>query len=182
MPQLKEKYYTAEDYWNLPEGERAELIDGQLYAMAPPAPIHQELVSELTQAIGRYIKDRNGNCKVYPAPMAVILNEDDETYVEPDISVICDKSKITDKGCIGAPDFIIEIVSPASRKMDYLVKSTKYQEAGVQEYWIVDPMKKRTTIYRFGKDETAPMIASFSQPLAVGIYDDLEITIAELLD
>lgn len=181
MPQLKENFCTAEDYWNLPEGQRAELIDGQLYDMAPPNFKHQKLVSQFTKIIGNYIDSHNGGCEVIPAPFAINLNADDKTYVEPDISIICDKNKISDRGCEGAPDFIIEIVSPSSRKMDYLIKATKYQEAGVREYWIVDPMKERTTIYRFEKDETAPMITSFSQPLAVGIYEDFSIMIDDLL-
>lgn len=182
MPQLKDNFYTSEDYWNLPEGERAELIDGKLYDMAPPTPRHQELVSEFTQVIGQYIKSHKGNCKVYPAPFAVNLNADDKTYVEPDISVICDKNKLTDRGCSGAPDFIIEIVSPSSRKMDYGKKMILYSDAGVREYWIVDPMKERTTVYSFEKDEAAPMITPFSQPLTVGIYEDLSITIDDLLE
>lgn len=97
------KTYTSADYWNLPEDDRAELINGELIAMAPPNFKHQKLVSELTQAIGQYVKSHGGNCEVIPAPFAVNLNADDETYVEPDISVICDKNKLTDRGCDGAP-------------------------------------------------------------------------------
>ena len=94
--------------------------------------------------------------------------------------IICDKSKLSDKGCNGAPDFIIEIVSPSSRKMDYITKNTKYSEAGVREYWIVDPEKERTTVYHYEKD-VSPTIILFSQPLNSGIYSDLSITISELL-
>ena len=180
MPQLKETHSTSEDYWNLPEGERAELIDGQLYAMAPPNYKHQRLVLELYATIRNYIKNHKGDCEVIPAPFAVNLNADDTTYVEPDISVICDKNKLTDRGCSGAPDFIIEIVSPSSRRMDYSTKNALYSEAGVREYWIVDPMKERTTIYHYEED-AAPMFAPFSQPLKVGIYEDLSITVDELL-
>ena len=121
MP-LPEKRYTSDDYWNLPDGERAELINGQLYMMAPPSRLHQELVHQLSRVIGNYISDKRGDCKIYPAPFAVNLNADDTVYVEPDISVICSKDKLTDKGCVGAPDFIIEIVSPGSRKLDYSIK------------------------------------------------------------
>ncbi len=180
MPQLNEKIYTSEDYWNLPNDERAELIDGQLYAMAPPNRIHQELISGLHYKIRDYIEHNNGSCKVYPAPFAVNLNADDETYVEPDISVICDKTKLTDRGCTGAPDLIMEIVSPSSRKMDYSTKMTLYSNAGVREYWIVDPAKERTTIYRYEED-AAPTIIPFNQAIQVGIYNDFSITIAELL-
>lgn len=111
MP-LAEKYsHTTEEIYALPEGKRAELIDGQIYDMAPPGRIHQELVQQLSRTIGNYIADHKGTCKVYPAPFAVFLNQDDKTYVEPDISVICDNGKLDDRGCNGAPDWVIEIVS-----------------------------------------------------------------------
>ena len=180
MPQPKSKIYTSEDYWNLPEGERAELIDGQLYAMAPPYRIHQKLVSELHYSILSFIKSQGGLCQIYPAPFAVNLNADDETYVEPDLSVICDPNKLTERGCTGAPDFIIEVVSPSSRTMDYSIKNTLYTYAGVREYWIVDPDKERTTVYRYEEDN-APIVIPFSQAIKVGIYSDLSITIADLL-
>ena len=108
------------------------------------------------------------------------MNKDDKTYVEPDISVICDKNKLDDRGCNGAPDFIIEVVSPSSRKMDYSTKNTLYSDAGVREYWIVDPEKQRTTIYRYEED-AAPTVLPFDQTITVGIYGDLKINIAELL-
>ncbi len=180
MPQLREKIYTSEDYWNLPEGERAELIDGQLYMQAAPSRIHQKLIQQFSKIVGNYIDANNGDCEVYPAPFAVNLNANDETYVEPDISVICDKNKLNDRGCNGAPDFIIEIVSPSSRKMDYSTKNTLYTNAGVREYWIVDPEKERTTVYRYEED-AAPIIIPFTQSIQVGIYKDLSITIADLL-
>ena len=180
MPQLQEKTYTSEDYWNLPEGERAELIDGKLYAMAPPSRAHQDIVYQIGRLIGNHIAMKNGSCKVYPAPFAVNLNADDETYVEPDISVICDHNKLTDRGCKGAPDFIVEVVSPSSRTMDYRTKMTLYADASVREYWIVDPAKERTTIYRYEED-AAPTIIPFDQSITVGIYGDLSITISELL-
>ncbi|MCC8045799.1 MAG: Uma2 family endonuclease [Clostridiales bacterium] len=176
----KEELFSSEDYWNLPDGKRAELIDGQLYDMAPPSRVHQELVMELSAVIRNYIRGREGSCKIYPSPFAVDLNADDETYVEPDISVICDRDKLTDKGCKGAPDFIIEVVSPGSRKMDYSTKNALYFDAGVREYWIVDPAKRRTTVYRYEED-AAPMIIPFDIPITVGIYGDLQIVIEELL-
>ena len=93
MPLPKSNTYTIDDIYALPEGQRAELIDGQIYDMAPPSPMHQELVMELSATLRDYIKKNGGPCKVYPAPFAVFLNEDDRNYVEPDISVICDSSK-----------------------------------------------------------------------------------------
>lgn len=172
--------YTSEDYWNLPDDQRAELIDGKLYDMAPPSYVHQKLVMELSATIREYIRNHKGSCEIIPAPFAVNLNADDKTYVEPDISIICDRNKLTDRGCDGAPDLIIEIVSPSSRRIDYSTKNTLYSEAGVREYWIVDPAKERTTVYRYEED-AAPMIIPFKQPVVVGIYGDLQITISDLL-
>ena len=180
MPIPKEIACTIEDIYALPDGERAELIDGQMHRMAPPGRIHQKLVSELHFVLLQHVKSKGGSCDVYPAPFAVILNADEDTYVEPDISVICDKKKLSDRGCEGAPDFIIEVVSPSSRRMDYNIKNALYSESGIREYWIVDPAKNRTTVYRFEED-AAPMIFPFSQPITVGIYGDLQITISELL-
>ena len=101
-------------------------------------------------------------------------------HVEPDISVICDKDKLNDRGCVGTPDFVIEVVSKSSRKMDYTTKNALYSDAGVREYWIVDPEKERTTIYYYEQDE-APMISLFTQTIQSGIYEGLEINISELL-
>ena len=167
MPLLKNDQYTSEDYWNLPEGTRAELIDGKFYDMAPPSRIHQRLVSKLTSVIDQYISNHHGNCQVYPAPFAVNLDADDRDWVEPDISVICNPNKLTDRGCSGAPDLIIEIVSPS--------------KTDVREYWIVDPLKERVTVYYYEED-AAPTIYTFMQPITVGIYKDLTITIADLLN
>ena len=180
MPLPRENRYTLEDIFNLPDGQRAELIDGQMYMMSPPSYKHQKLVMELSASIRDYIKSKGGPCEVLPAPFAVILNQDEDTYVEPDISVICDKEKISDRGCEGAPDMVIEIVSLSSRRMDYTTKNTLYSDAGVREYWIVDPAKERTTVYRYEED-AAPAFSTFDQPLAVGILDGLQITIADLL-
>lgn len=180
MPLLKNDIYTIEDIYALPEGRRAELINGHIYNMAPPSPLHQELVQQLSRTIGNYIESKSGTCKVYPAPFAVFIKDDDTNYVEPDISVICDKSKISNRGCEGAPDFVIEIVSPSSRKMDYSLKNTLYSDANVREYWIVDPARERTTVYRYEQD-AAPIIIPFDDFIKVGIYGDLNICIADLL-
>ena len=113
------EYYTIEDIYALPEGQRAELIDGQIYMMVTPSMVHQRIVMRLSATIWDYIRSHNGDCEVFPAPFAVFLNADDKTYVEPDISVICDNNKLNDKGCNGAPDWIIEIVSPSRRARDF---------------------------------------------------------------
>ena len=181
MLQANKRFYTAEDYWNVPEQQRAELIGGQLYNMAPPGFLHQKLVSELHHALMSYVKSRKGKCEVIPDPFAVNLTANDETWVEPDISVICDRAKLSDRGCEGAPDFILEVVSPSSRQMDYRIKMNLYSNAGVREYWIVDPMKKRTTVYFFEED-IAPVVFPFEQNIVVGIYGDFSICVAELLE
>lgn len=173
MPLPKERIYTTEDIYNLPEGTRAELIDGQIYYMAPPSRRHQEIAGALYRKIADYIDSKGGSCKPYIAPFAVFLNENDTNYVEPDISVICDRNKLTDKGCAGAPDWIIEIVSPGSRRMDYMTKLFKYRSAGVREYWIVDPEKNRISVYNFEADTMEEY--SFSDSIKAGIYTDFSI-------
>lgn len=180
MPLPKSNTYTIDDIYALPEGQRAELIDGQIYDMAPPSPMHQELVMELSATLRDYIKKNGGPCKVYPAPFAVFLNEDDRNYVEPDISVICDSSKVDNRGYQGAPDFIIEIVSPSSQRMDYLTKLFKYRTAGVREYWIVNPFQRTVQVYSFEGTEDSTQY-SFDDEITVTIYGDLKICVADLL-
>ncbi len=177
MTLVPEKIYTVDDIYALPDGTRAELIDGEMYMLATPGRAHQGLVSLFTREIGNYVSDKEGDCEIYLAPFAVFLNEDDKTYVEPDISVICDKSKLDDRGCNGAPDWIIEIVSPSSKRMDYFIKLFKYRTAGVKEYWIVDPDKNRVTVYNFATDDGGEYVLTDEIP--VGIFDgDLKIKIA----
>lgn len=171
----KEEIYTIDNIYALPEGERAELIDGKIYYMAPPSTKHQTLVMDLSYQIKDYIKHNNGDCEVFPAPFAVFLNENDRNYVEPDISVICNKNKITDKGCNGAPDWVVEIVSPSSKPMDYFTKLFKYRTSGVREYWIVDPIKQRVTVYFFEKESVEEY--SFGSDIPVGIYEGFSIRV-----
>lgn len=180
MPLPNERTYTIDDIYALPEGKRAELIDGVIYDMAPPNRLHQRVSGQLYKSIANYIDSKGGSCEIYSAPFAVFLNEDNKNYIEPDISVICDKSKLSDRGCEGAPDLIIEIVSPSSKRMDYYIKNALYAKSGVREYWIVDPSKERTMICNFEQDE-APMIVPFSQPTQSGIFNQLEIIINDLL-
>ena len=178
MPLPKYKTYTVQDIYDLPEGTRAELIDGTMYMMAPPSRAHQEIVGEIFAVIRDYIKQKGGVCRPYVAPFAVFLNEDDHTYVEPDVSVICDPSKLNDKGCAGAPDWIIEVVSPGSQRIDYMIKLFKYRTAGVREYWIVDKTKNRIIVYNFEKNDINEY--TFSDLVPAGIYDDLNIDFAKI--
>ncbi|MFG6369070.1 MAG: Uma2 family endonuclease [Lachnospiraceae bacterium] len=167
--------YTIDDIYALPDGERAELIDGKIYYMAPPNTKHQRLLNYISTEINIHIRNNKGDCEVFPAPFAVFLNENNENYIEPDISVICDKNKISDKGCNGAPDWVIEIVSPGSKAMDYFTKLFKYRTAEVREYWIVDPMKELVTVYQFEKETMEQY--SFDEDIPVGIYDNFSIRV-----
>ena len=180
MALAQQRIYTIDDIYALPDGQRAELIDGQIYMMSPPDTRHQRLVSQFTQEIGHYIRSHGGSCEVFPAPFAVFLNEDDKTYVEPDISVVCSPDKLTEKGCSGAPDWVIEIVSPSSAKMDYGAKLFKYRTAGVREYWVVNPLKNSVTVFDFEKDEESNQY-TFDEDVSACIYDDLAINIAALM-
>ena len=168
--------YTIDDIYALPDGERAELIDGKIYDMAPPSRTHQRISGKLYQIIANYIDSKGGKCEIYAAPFAVFLNNDNINYMEPVISVICDLSKIDDKGCHGAPDWVIEIVSPGNKPMDYFTKLFKYRTAGVREYWIVDPQKQLTMVYNFEHDTFEQY--SFSDKVKAGIYEDFEIDFA----
>lgn len=172
------KTYTIEDIYNLPEGKRAELIDGEIYMMAAPSMVHQRISSYLHNEIYNYIKNKNGDCEVFAAPFAVFLNADDKIYMEPDMSVICDKNKLTDEGCKGAPDWVIEIVSDSSRTRDYYTKLMKYSSAGVREYWIVDYDKNHTIVYNF--EEGIVDEYSFSDQIKAGIYEDFAIDFSEI--
>ena len=176
----QQKIYTIDDIYSLPAGQRAELIGGQIYYMAPPSRAHQQIILELSTIINNHIKKNGGSCELNIAPFAVFLNKDDKNYVEPDISVICDKLKLTDKGCSGAPDWIIEIVSPGSRRMDYFTKLFKYRTVGVKEYWIVDPEKNRILVYNFESEDTGDY--TFADSVKASIYDDLFINFSNIAD
>lgn len=174
----KESLYTIDDIYTLPDGKRAELIDGQIYSVAPPGRTHQRLLHFFDRTIGNYIQCSHKRCEIYPAPFAVFLNKDAINYVEPDISVICDPSKLDEKGCHGAPDWIIEIVSAGNKSMYYFTKHFKYQTAGVREYWIVDPTREIITVYRFEKETMEQY--SFYEDVPVGIYEDYFINLNSL--
>lgn len=157
MEQPVEKYYTYTDILSLGENERAEIIYGNLYMMASPSFEHQFVSGELYRQIANFLSDKP--CNVIPAPFDVRLFEGSndsadnvDTVVVPDISVICDKNKLDSKGCKGAPDFVIEILSPSTMRMDNFVKFNLYQRAKVREYWIVDPLNSTINVYLLDKD------------------------------
>lgn len=146
----KESLYTFADC--LTWEEHAEIIDGNIVMMAPPSRIHQEISGELFRQLANYLEGKK--CRVYAAPFAVRLFEKDSdtpqdvrTVVEPDLSVVCDRSKLDEHGCKGAPDLVIEILSPSTRRHDRLVKLRLYQRAGVREYWIVDPETRSVMVF-----------------------------------
>lgn len=175
MDALKEEIYTIDGIYALPDGQRAELIDGKIYDMALPGWKHQRFVHFFDRIIGNYIQNNKGNCEVIPAPFAVFLNKDDINYLEPDISVICDLSKLDEKGCHGAPDWAIEIVSQTSRTRDYYNKLVKYGTAGVREYWIVDPGTEITTVYAFEQEIVEQY--TFGKDIPVGIFKNFSIRV-----
>lgn len=181
MPLAQTRFFTEEDYYNLPEDVRAELIEGKLiYNQAAPSRIHQTILMELAGTIRDYLKSKDGPCRVYPAPFAVKLKADRKTIVEPDISVICDRNKLTDRGCTGAPDWIIEIVSPGNSSHDYVLKLNLYANAGVREYWIVDPQKERIFVYHLEQEHFGIETYTFHDFIPVGIYPDFQIDFAGL--
>lgn len=175
------KLYTEKDYYNLPENTRADLIDGQIYYHAAPSRMHQKILSFLHVRIANHINSKVGSCEVYPAPFAVkLFAEDDKTIVEPDISVICDPNKLTDRGCTGAPDWIIEIISPSTSSHDYIRKLNLYADSGVKEYWIVDPERKRIFVYFLENAKFEVETYTFQEKIKVNIYDDLWVDFKEL--
>lgn len=182
MASAKLKTYTEDDYYNFPDDIRAELINGQIYNMSAPSRIHQEFLMFLSKTIANYIDSKNGPCRIYPAPFAVKLFSDcNHTIVEPDISVICDPNKLTDKGCSGAPDWIIEIVSPSTSSHDYIRKLNLYANAGVKEYWIVDPTKKSIYVYHLEETKFAADAYTFQNRIKAHIYEDLWIDFKKII-
>lgn len=135
----------------------------------------------LSKTIANYIDSNKGPCKVYPAPFAVKLFSDDvRNVVEPDISVICDPNKLTDRGCTGAPDWIVEIISPSTASHDYIYKLNLYAKAGVREYWIVDSNSKKIFVYHLEQPDFKADCYTFQDRIDVNIYDDLQIDFKEL--
>lgn len=165
----KQGEYTVEDYYALPDDMRVELIDGVFYDMASPSSMHQIVALEICIKISAYIKGKKGKCIPLMAPLDVQLDCDDRTIVQPDLLVVCDRSMIHQKVVYGAPDFIVEVLSSSTRRKDMSIKLGKYAEAGVREYWLVDPEKKRVLVYPLEQDEL-PVIYGFQDQVPVGIF------------
>lgn len=171
----EKKTYTIADIEALPEGERAELINGEMFMMATPSITHQRISGNLFFDIKDYIRSKGGSCEPFCAPFSVFPDESGHNYFEPDLAVVCHPEIIDDKGIHGGPDWVIEIVSPSSKYMDYVRKLSAYENAGVREYWIVDPGTCNVTVY--GLEAHTVEQYTFDDEIPAGIYEDLKIRI-----
>jgi len=186
MPLPQQAYYTLADALTWDEQERIELIDGDPVMMAPPVRGHQEAVTALVGQLYDYLKGKK--CRVYTAPFAVRpferdrdRPEDVDTLVEPDISVVCDPSKLDDIGCKGAPDLVMEVLSPSTTRHDRFTKFNLYQRAGVREYWIVDPMGKTVQVFVLEDGRyTAKDFGASCDRLRVNVLEDCTIDLSQV--
>lgn len=180
-----EAEFTATDYYETPEGYPLELINGRFFVMESPGARHQSIVYELGYAIGGHIKKKKGKCRVYPGPFDVELPTEKGTVVIPDITVICDTSKVNEKGCKGVPDWIIEVLSASTQGRDKKEKLEVYEAAGVREYWIVDPFENKVCVYKCRaqgeqKGYSLPDTYSFEEEIPSGIFEGLMLCMSEL--
>lgn len=172
--------YTLEDYYTMPDEWRGELIDGVIYNMSAPGFVHQRVVGEIFAQADAYIKRKGGNCIPAASPVDVRLNCDDKTMVQPDFIIVCDSTKIKRWGILGAPDFVLEVVSKGTRRRDYTKKLQKYADAGVREYWIIDPDRRFLLIYDFIHEEM-PCIQALEGMAGVALYDgELQIDLDKI--
>jgi len=184
----KQGEYTIEDRENFPEDFRCELIDGVIYDMAAPGSMHQLIGFKVQKRIDDYIVKNHGHCIVGNAPFDLFLSRDDrKTVLQPDVFVICERSQIVKKGVVGAPDMVIEILSPSTKAKDRGIKLQKYMQAGVRECWLVDLERKRVYIYAQSAGETTEAILSmpttytFDDTIPVSIFDgDCQIDMTEV--
>lgn len=179
--QYRARHYEEDDMEKLSERARAELVNGRLYMLAAPSRRHQFLVTNLLFLIQGHIRASHGTCHVYPAPFDVRLFGDDRCIVQPDISVICKRELLTDKGCAGAPDWVIEIASDSNSRHDYVTKLMIYQKAGVREYWIVDPSAERVSVINFEEPENTGEYGYCDQ-IPSGVLEGLKIRMDEFTE
>ena len=175
-------FYTLDDLEALPENQRAELIDGEIFLMASPTPEHQDLVGELHAEIRDYLKGKKAGCRAYIAPLTVYLDakQTNRHSVEPDIFVLCDPDKKKKDGIYGAPDWVIEVLSPSTASKDRLLKAYWYEVFGVKEYWIVDLFNAEVLVYLFSSGSRGKTY-SFHDVITPSLYPDLNIKITDLL-
>lgn len=162
--------YTLEDYLALPEDQRVELIDGVFYDMSSPYTLHQTINHFLGHIFENYIEENGGDCQVFEAPTDVQLDMDNRTIVEPDVMVVCHPERVHLERIYGAPDLVVEILSESRRKKDMTLKLWKYSNAGVREYWIVDPDRLKVTVWNFEYDCDSQTY-SIHDKVPVRIYD-----------
>ena len=144
--------YTLDDYYALPDDYRCELIDGVIYDMAAPSFIHQMIAGEIYLSFSSMIKKHGGKCVTLIAPCDVQLDMDEDTMLQPDVMIVCDRDKLKGRVVYGAPDLTVEVLSDSTRSKDIIKKTAKYFDAGVKEYWIVDPKDEKITVYIFGDE------------------------------
>lgn len=173
--------HTVEDVMALPEGQNAELFDGEMAARAFPTATHQGIIGCLFTEIAVYLRAKEEHCRIMMSPFAVFLKDDGRNYLEPDITVVCDERRLDEEGCHGAPDWVIEVVAPTSRALDYGKKLGAYIDAGVREYWIVDSEKKVIVTYYLEQPDI-PVIHHFGDIVKSSIYNDLAIDTSRLED
>lgn len=178
----KQGEYTLEDYLALPDERRVELIDGVIYDMSSPTGYHQMIAGQLYSILLSWIRGKNGGCMPFISPVDVQLDCDDKTVVQPDVLILCDKKKYTPVRIVGAPDYVAEILSKSTKKKDIFIKLNKYKNAGVREYWIIDPERKTVMVWNFEKDDEVKMYG-FRDKIPVGIYNgDCLIDFSEIDD
>ena len=174
--------YTIDDYYALPDDQRAELIDGVFYDMVSPRVIHQIIIGELFMQLKQCEKKHKGACRVLLSPCDVQLDCDQYTMLQPDLLVVCDWSKVKERVCYGAPDLVIEVLSPSSRSRDCVLKLNKYMNAGVQEYWIIDPEYLKVIVYRLD-EENHFRVYTFEDKVPIGISDgECSVDFQEVFD
>ena len=167
---LNKYRYTVRDFYEKPENWRGELIDGVFYEMSSPRIVHQVLCFYIARQLVEYVETNNGDCIVLPLPQDTQLDCDDYTMLEPDISVVCDRGKLSRKKVFGAPDFVIEVLSPPTASRDRFLKLAKYMSAGVREYWIVDSDTRTVMVY--AEDvPIVPMTYTFDDNVPVNIWE-----------
>ena len=174
--------YTLDDYYAIPDEYRVELIDGVIYDMATPTIMHQIICVEIGVRLYSYIKEKNGKCFAFWAPVDVQLDCDNRTMLQPDVFVTCNRDKLKKRNVYGAPDFVVEILSPSTRRKDMKIKKEKYKKAGVKEYWMVDIENEKIIVNEF---ETGNIVTiySFDDEVPVGIFSgDCKVDFAEVAE